>query len=332
MLAYQSWEGLTARISEVQIAEKCLDLTKIPCTIKSPFREDKRPSVGIYEKEGKVYFKDFATGDFWDLQTLLCSLYNLDINDLCEHILNNHYLIPDIKVGYSYSTSENKNPTIIKSTEREWMSYDIEYWNSYGISRDWLEIANVHPISYFFINNQIYVADKFAYVYLEWKDGVETQKIYQPYNHRGAKWFSSYNSSIWSLWTKLPGKGDKLIITSSLKDALCLWENTGIPACSLQSESTYPKPKVVQQLKDRFKDIFVFFDNDFSSIENHGRLFSKKLCGLYDFYGVEIPTKYTAKDPSDFMLYYGKRRFKELIYDLLEKCKAWGITQNGVST
>lgn len=320
MLVNQSWEGLTARISEVQIAEKCLNLTKIPCLIRSPFREDKKPSFDVYEKKGKVYFKDFATGDFWDLQNLLCSLYNLDINDLCEHILNNHSLVPDIKVGYSYSTNENKNPTIIKSTEREWMSYDIEYWQSYGISRDWLEIANVHPISYFFINNQIYVADKYAYVYLEWKDGIETQKIYQPYNHNGAKWFSSYNSSIWSLWTKLPDKGDKLIITSSLKDALCLWENLGIPSCSLQSESTYPKPKIVQQLKDRFKDIYVFFDNDFSSNDNPGRKFSKRLCNIYEFKRVEIPIDYSAKDPSDFMMFYGKEKFKNVMYDLLKTC------------
>ena len=320
MLVNQSWEGLTARISEVQIAEKCLNLTKIPCLIRSPFREDKKPSFGVYEKNWKVYCKDFATGDFWDLQNLLCSLYNLDINDLCEHIINNHSLVPDIKVGYSCSPSENKNPTIIKSTEREWMSYDIDYWKSYGISRDWLEIANVHPISYFFINNQMYMAEKYAYVYLEWKDGIETQKIYQPYNHNGAKWFSSYNSSIWSLWTKLPEKGDKLIITSSLKDALCLWENTGIPACSLQSESTYPKYKVVQQLKERFNNIFVFFDNDFDNIENPGRKFSNRLCEMYDLIKLEIPTKYMAKDPSDLMLFYGNKKFKEIIYDLFETC------------
>ena len=286
--------------------------------MKSPFREDKRPSVGVYEKEGKVYFKDFATGDFYNLQNLLCTLYNIDSDVLCQYIIDNHSLVSDIKVGFSYGSKENKNPTIVKSTEREWMSYDIDYWSSYGITREWLEIANVHPISYFFINNQIYVAEKYAYVYLEWKDGIETQKIYQPYNHSGGKWFSSYNSSIWSLWKKLPEKGDKLIITSSLKDALCLWENLGIPSCALQSESTYPKPKIVQQLKDRFKEIYVFFDNDFSADENHGRIFSERLCGMYNFEKLEIPTKYMAKDPSDLMMYYGKKKFKEIMYDLFK--------------
>ena len=320
MLAYQSWEGLTARISEVQIAMKCLNLTKIPCLIRSPFREDKKPSFDVYEKNGKVYFKDFATGDFFDLQNLLCSIYNVDSDVLCQHIIDNHSLVTDIKVGQYFSSKKSENTTIVKSTEREWMSYDIEYWKSYGITRDWLEIANVHPISYFFINKQMYVADKYAYVYLEWKDGVETQKIYQPYNHMGAKWFSSYNSSIWSLWTKLPEKGDKLIITSSLKDALCLWENLGIPSCALQSESTYPKPKIVQQLKDRFKKIYVFFDNDFNADENHGRIFSKRLCNMYGFNMIEIPIDYCAKDPSDFMLFHGEKKFKRVMYDLLEKC------------
>ena len=318
MLVNQSWEGLTARISEVQIAKKCLNLTKIPCLTKSPFREDKKPSFGVYEKDGRVYCKDFATNEFWNLQILLCSLYNLDNNSLCEHIINNHSFISDIKIGYSYTSNKNKNLTIIKSTKIKWMSYDLEYWNKYGISRDWLEWANVHPISYFFINNQIYAADKYAYVYLEWKDEIETQKIYQPYNHNGAKWFSSYNSSVWSLWKKLPKNGDKLIITSSLKDALCLWENIGIPSCSLQSESTYPKPKVIQQLKDRFENIYVFFDNDFNSIDNPGRKFSNKLCNTFNLKKLEIPTKYMAKDPSDLMMYYGEERFKEIINNLFE--------------
>lgn len=322
LVVNQSWEGLTARISEVQIAEKCLNLTKIPCLIRSPFREDKKPSFSLYEKNFKVYFKDFATGEFGDLQTLLCDIYGVDVSTLVDNIINNRNIVPDIKVTNYYIThkTENKSQTIIKSTEREWMSYDLEYWETYGITRDWLEWANVHPISYFFINNQLYIADKYAYTFLEWKDNSETQKIYQPYNHDGKKWFSNNNSSVWNLWRKLPEKGDKLIITSSLKDALCLWANTGIPACSLQSESTLPKPKIVQQLKDRFNNIFVFFDNDFNNTENPGRKFSNRLCMLYDFIKLEIPTKYTAKDPSDFMMYYGKSKFNEMIYDLFETC------------
>ena len=315
MLAYQSWEGLTARISEVQIAEKCLNLTKIPCLIRSPFREDKKPSFDVYEKNGRVYFKDFATGEFWGLQSLLCALYNVDVNTLCENIISNNVLVPDVKAE---THSVNKITTIIRSTERPWMSYDDEYWNAYGITRDWLEIANVHPISYFFINNHLCFADKYAYVYLEWKDGVETQKIYQPYNHNGGKWYSSHNSSVWSLWKKLPESGDKLVITSSLKDALCVWENTGVPSCALQSESTFPKPQVMKQLKDRFKDIYVFFDNDFSSSENHGRIFSRRLCSMYNLKGIEIPTQYTAKDPSDYVLFYGKDKLKDLMYGLFE--------------
>jgi hypothetical protein len=71
------------------------------------------------------------------------------------------------------------------------------------------------------------------------------------------KWLSDGNSSIWSLWSQLPDYGDKLIITSSVKDALCLWANIHVPSCSMQSETTVPKPQIIEQLKRRFKHIYV---------------------------------------------------------------------------
>src|SRR5437867_13100210 len=45
---------------------------------RSPFRRDKRPSWGIFQREGKWFFKDQATGDSGDELTLLARWKGLD--------------------------------------------------------------------------------------------------------------------------------------------------------------------------------------------------------------------------------------------------------------
>ena len=274
------WDSITRDFSEVQIAIKCLDLPKIPCAINNPLREDKKPSLGFYEKDEKVYCKDFSTGDFWE------------------------------------DKPKTKN-VVIQTKERVWLEIDKEFWGKYGITRKWLKFANVHPVNFMFINGKAYRTDKHAYTYIEHKDGIETQKVYQPFNTNGFKWISSANGSVWSLWTQLPEKGENLIITSSLKDALTIWANSGIPSCSLQSESTMPKEKVVNQLKSRFNNIFVLFDNDFDKKENHGRIFGKRVANMFDLIQIELPTG-TAKDPSDYRALSNKKDFNELILKLIE--------------
>ena len=153
------------------------------------------------------------------------------------------------------------------------------------------------------------------------KDGKPTEKVYQPFNKNGFKWRTSHDKSVWDLWTKLPPVGKRVIITSSRKDALCVWANTGIPAVSLQSETTNIKPQVMQELKDRFKKVYILYDNDFKneaeSGSNPGREAAKSIAEEFDIEQIEIPASYKAKDSSDLFKQYGKeiflRVFKQLI-------------------
>lgn len=312
------WDSLTRDFSEVQIAIKCLDLPKIPCLINSPLREDKKPSFSLYEKDEKVYCKDFSTGDFWHLPDFLCTLYSCSIIDLCDSLSNNSSL-EKVNKQHDICKPKTKN-VVIQTRERAWLKIDDEFWGKYGITRKWLKFANVHPVNFMFINGKAYRTDKHAYTYIEHKDSIETQKVYQPFNTNGFKWISSANGSVWSLWTQLPEKGENLIITSSLKDALTIWANTGIPSCSLQSESTMPKEKVVNQLKSRFNNIFVLFDNDFDKKENHGRIFGERVAKRFSLIQIELPTG-TAKDPSDYRALSSKENFNKLILKLIEDGK-----------
>ena len=149
---------------------------------------------------------------------------------------------------------------------------------------------------------KIIPADKYAYAYIERKDGIVSIKIYQPFSDT-MKWISKHDSSVWDLWTKLPESGERLIITSSRKDALCLWAN------------------VVNQLKQRFKNIYVLYDNDFKAVEkgeeNHGRVFGKHLSDMFGLIQIEIPEFYRSKDPSDLFRDWGKEVFRTVMQSLI---------------
>ena len=126
------------------------------------------------------------------------------------------------------------------------------------------------------------------------------------------------DASVWSLWTKIPEKGDNLIIGSSTKDCLNIGCNLHIPAICMQGEGYNPKPQIIQELKDRYKNIIVFFDNDYTNEDNPGRTDSIKLAETYNLRRIEIPAEYGAKDPSDLFKKYGKERYLEIMHEILD--------------
>ena len=204
----------------------------------------------------------------------------------------------------------------LKKTSRKWALHDVAFWEQYGISINTLEVFNVQPISYFHINNKIIKADKYAYCFIEFKDGRETYKIYQPYSEK-YKWLNSHNNSIWQGWSRLPEKEYDLIITKSLKDVMAIYEITGIPAVALQCENVLPKWHVFAELEQRFTTIYGFYDNDFDKEENWGRIFSDKLCSTYGLIKMEIEDQYKAKDFSDLVKSVGRNRAKEIITGMM---------------
>ena len=86
----------------------------------------------------------------------------------------------------------------------------------------------------------------------------------------------------------------------------------------LQAESYIPKKHVVQQLKDRFKKIFVLYDNDFNKEENYGRELGKEIAQEFDLIQIEIPDKYKSKDPSDLFKNCNKKTLIEVIDNLTQ--------------
>lgn len=314
-------------VSEEAILQFYTGIERIPCLTHSPLRVDNNPSFGVYYSTDGIAYIDFAKGNKGGLMRMLQELFNyFTLDKVFEQIVKD---LPKIKEldkfivkGYqqSYNKSNKKTKIVthkeIKVTTRDWNDQDSLFWGQYGISLPWLEFGWVYPISHFFINDARWVADALAYCYMEYKDDKLTYKIYQPYATR-MKWLNNHDSSVWDLWSQLPDTGDKLIITSSRKDALCLWANTNIPSCSLQAEGYLPKPHVVEELKNRFKSIFVLYDNDFNKKDNYGRNYGAKFSELYGVTQIEIPEIYQAKDPSDLYSKHGRQTFLKIINKLI---------------
>lgn len=320
-----SLEEILSIVDESAILNYYLGISHIPCIINSPLREDKRPSFGLYSPDGiKIYYTDLSTKDKGGVFDLLGKMWGISYKDVLIRISNDIDKFKDtsslIKNSNASirSLSNYRSDSELQCKIRDWKPYDIEYWNSYGITLKWLKYAEVYPISHKIIikDNKRYVlgADKYAYAYVERKEGKVTLKIYQPFNKYGYKWSNKHDTSIISLWTKVPEYGDKICICASLKDALCLWSNTGIPCIATQGEGYRISETAINELKRRYKNIYILFDNDEAGIID-----GKKLSEETGFINIVLPNINGAKDVSDlYKSLEDKKEFKNIILKLFE--------------
>ncbi len=312
--------------TQAQITSYYLGVKDIPRIICSPLRRDEKPSMGIYSPNGtEVNFIDFGTGERGSIFTLLRKMWNTSFADTLKKIYEDFTKFSSgVSVRKSIPTcrivgsSDHSRSVDMQCKIRGWRDYDIEYWESYGVPLRWLKYADVYPISHKIIikNGISYVfgADKYAYAYVEFKEGKTTLKIYQPYNKSGFKWANKHDKSVISLWTKVPEYGEKICICSSLKDALCLWANTGIPALAIQGEGYSISNTAVSELKRRYKEVYILLDNDEAGVQD-----ALKLSESTGFTNIVLPKEYGEKDISD--LYHSlqdKERFKNIMLGLFK--------------
>lgn len=294
-------------ISEADILYTYLGINKVPCRIKSPLRRDRKPSMGLFSPDGvTIRYVDFATGDRGTLFALLSKMWNMSYTDTLykikqEVIKNDRTLLTTKQSIHSNFCSINKlsqSKLSIQVRVREWKDYDIQYWKSYGVNLKWLKYANVYPITHKIIHKDgktyTFAANKYAYAFAEFKEGNKTFKIYQPFS-KDYKWMNNHDSSVISLWTKVPEKGERICICSSLKDALCLWSNTGIPCIAVQGEGYMLSQTAIRELKKRFKNIYILFDNDEPGLKD-----GKSLAKATGFQNIILPQFEGGKDVSDF--------------------------------
>lgn len=316
---------LFEKYSEVSILTAVFpEINSIPCRINSPFRADSNPSFSIYLDDNKhIRYKDFGdSSSKGSLLDLLCKKWDCTFNQVFDKILDTmqkqkgsdvEFKMKQIK---TLTRKESSELTKIEVKVRPWKDYDLEYWGSYGITKKWLKYTEVYPISHKIVTKKdketgeqkkyIFSAERLAYCYVERKESNLQIKIYQPLSKR-FKWCSCMDASVISLWTKVPEYGDRIVICSSLKDALCLWANLGIPAIAPQGEGYNISETAAKELRRRYEQVFICYDTDAPGLED-----SKKLAEQTGFKRI-VPNLGKCKDISDFYKSLkDKEEFKQL--------------------
>lgn len=314
-------DDVRAVTTDAAVASHYLYVNSIPTKINSPYRRDDKPSLGLYSFDGeKIMFKDFGTNEGGDIYTLLSKMWNIDRHKVYEKVYKDmagNRTIGSFRRKNTYKSARiTTTQSELEVKTRDWEPHDIEFWKSFGISLPWLRYADVYPISHKIItkgnDRMVFCADKYAYAYVEHKEGKTTLKIYQPYNTQGFKWSSKHDRSVISLWTKVPQTADRLCICSSLKDALCLSANTGIPAIATQGEGYSMSESAIKSLKERYGHIYIMFDND-----EAGLIDGVKLAKETGFTNLILPKIQGAKDISDlYKVLNNKQQFKNIILNI----------------
>lgn len=328
-------EFLKKELPDVEVALKYFNITSYPANIHSPIRKDERPSFSLFLLQDRtVMFKDFATGESGNIYQLLSHTWGISLADTYKKVYKEFLegrKSDTIKGSSSVVLSDihERSRYSLKIKIRKWEKFDLEYWESFGISLSSLRMAEVYPISHTIYvsetgGSSAFKCDKYAYAYVERRGCEIFLKVYQPFSKTN-KWRSSTDSSIWNLETKIPETGETLFLTSSLKDALNLWENTGIPSVCMQGEGYLPDEKKMEEFKRRFKNVIVFFDNDYGKEGNPGKTFAEKISEKFHVPHVLIPEKYGSKDPSDLYRNVGKERYLEIVSSLICRLIEWDI-------
>ena len=326
---------LFKEVTDWEIFRKYIDTEKdiqINKVMLSPLRKENNPSFGLFlGTSGEICFRDHVLGISGDCVKLVQVKYNLTFFEAMSKIAID-FDFADQYICKSFEKTKFTNDIsgftsraeVINSVtaltlgknSRAWALHDITYWEQFGITVKTLEHFNVQPISYFHINGKAYLADKHAYCFIEFKDGKETYKFYQPFNEK-YKWINGHDSSVWQGWDKLPPKGDDLIITKSLKDVMALYDVCGIAGISLQSENTQPKRHVFDQLDDRFAVKYLLYDNDYDKEINWGQQFAEKLATDLGLINIFIDADYKSKDFSDLVKMVGRDKARQILTETM---------------
>ena len=309
---------ILGKISEYDIFVYYIpEFKKLGKKFRSDLRKDNSPTVSIIPFNGKLLYKDFGHSEHtFDCFNYVRYKYDCSFVDAlriidCDFGLGLSSKQEAVKftmgvMGFRQSNTPkyNKNEVIIQKRKRLWTREDANFWSKYLISKKILTSFAVEPISHFWVNSNRFSCKTITYAF-RFKN---RYKIYSPYEVDN-KWLSNTNKNDVQGYNQLPKNGNRLIITSSLKDVMCLYA-AGYNSIAMQSEMQIPEEKLISELKQRFNKVDILYDNDFDKANNPGQSMAKKLCDLYGFNNFCIPDSLGSKDPSDLVSKAGN--FNEL--------------------
>lgn len=312
-------ELILSRFSEEQLMEYYLHIPVKKGLFRSPLRRDKQPTCSFYRnKSGTLIFKDFATGQHLNVFDVVQSIFRCDYFESLRIIANDFGIVRDNAL-HKNPGKINLNPIKIKDKEiskiqievQEFTDSELKWWGRYGISKDILKRFDVYSCKHVFLNDQLFAESQqhcpiFGY-YGKKYHSLELWRCYFP-KRTSFRFITNWPSKKIQGYDQLPKKGKLLVITKSMKDSMCLY-SCGITACAPNSENLFIPDKVLEDLKNRFENIVVLYDNDRPGLYNMAKIRKEHPELTYVF----IPKRYGSKDISDFYKDHGRKETLNLI-------------------
>lgn len=317
---------LLSKFSEETFMEYYLGIPVAKKLYRNPLRKDNKPTCSFYRnKSGELIFKDFSGVFYGNFISVVMFKYSCTYHQALRIIANDFGLIHDNKIPKNKGKLNVNAPVfrddgaaIIQVEIKDFSKSEIEWWSDYGVTDKILKKFHVFSCKNVFLNgNVISTSSDHCPIYGYYggkKEGIELWRIYFP-KRKSYRFLSNWDSKKIQGIKQLPNEGKLLVITKSLKDVMCLY-SLGIPAIAPNSETLFIPEALYVELKDRFKNIVVLYDNDLAGIAN-----MRKIRDKYKVKCLWIPRSYEAKDISDFHKKYGRKKTLELIKRAIELLK-----------
>jgi len=310
-----SIDTILRKVSEYQIFKHfCPNFQETGKRFRSDLREDNSPTVHIINWNHRLLYKDWGCPEHsFDCFEYIKYKYNTDFYGVLILIDNAFGLglsagvRPTGTVRKVEKETRVQAPSRISVRTRRWNLQDKVYWDQFKIPLEILRIFDVQPITHVWINEQRFSCGSNSYRY-RFDCGY---KIYRPLES-DFKWFSNVGSECLQGYRQLPERGKTLVLTSSLKDIMCL-AVLGYPSIALQSEMLMPGQSTIEEAQARFEEVIVLYDNDFDNPRNPGQTMAVKICEKYGLDNIVIPSYYRSKDISDLIRDHGLEEAKHVI-------------------
>ena len=290
----------------------------------SPLRKDRKPTASFYRNsKGDLIFHDFGIGFHENFIGVVMYLYHCDYQKALHIIAEDFGYVdkvsdtPRIKIIQETEVISEKQETLIQIEKRPFTDTELKWWQSFGITAETLHKFKVHACKNVFLNGNYFCSSSPynpIYGYYGGKlNKSELWRIYFP-KKKSFRFISNWNGRMIQGAKQLPKTGELLVITKSLKDCMLLHE-LGIPAIAPCSEVSFVNKTQLSHLKNRFKQIVVFYDNDYTGVTFLNKI-KKKYPDLFYFI---IPRKYGVKDISDYCKKYGFNNLKEEVIQWINR-------------
>ncbi len=285
---YINANELLNSVSQEQLFFKYLGIyPEIGKKYLSPFRKDNNPGCRFVWHSGLLFFVEnqmFNGKLYWSITDVIKYFKNCSFIEALN-IIAREEKVEIIKKQDAIKYISKGRPDI-RFTYKEWPKANL-----FGLSNEVLQKENVYLVTDYwtttrskqFVKNGIHNPRKILTIAYYFPDSGHT-KLYFPYVTEN-KWFSNCDTSDIFGKYKIEYYSktfDFIIITKSQKDRLILDYHFNLPSIATQNEGSYLNDSFVSYIKDKFKTVYILYDNDYTGITSAKNLSDK--------YGLSILT------------------------------------------